>query len=142
MSEENRVLARRFYDEVINKGNLDAVDELCAPNFVIHTPPSPPGMAGGAEGVKQMVTMYRGAFPDLQATPEEMVVEGDTVVVRMSMRGTHLGDLMGIPPTGKQFNTKGMDLIHISGGKATEVWHFEEELAFWQQLGIEPPPME
>ena len=137
MSEENKALARRFYEEVINKGNLDAIDELCTADFVIRTPP--PGMDPTPEGIKQMFSMYRQAFPDMNVTVDEIVAEGNTVVSRMTMRGTHTGDLMGIAPTGKQFSVRGMDLIHIVNGKATEVWHFEEEMAMWQQLGIAPP---
>ena len=137
MSEENKALTRRFYEEIFNKGNLDAIDQLCSPDFVIHTPP--PGMDPSSEGLKQMLDIFRQAFSDMNVTVDEMVAEGDTVVSRTSMRGTHTGDMMGIAPTGKQFSIRGMDLIHIVDGKATEVWHFEEELAFWQQLGVAPP---
>ena len=163
MSEQNKALMRRFYDEVFNKGNLGTVNELCAPNFVDHT--SPPGADPGAEGVKQMIGMYRSAFPDIRVTVEEMVAEGvkqmigmyrsafpdirvtveemvaegDTVVSRTTMRGTHTGDLMGIPPTGKQVTMRGLDLVRIAGGKATEVWHHDEELALFAQLGVTPP---
>ena len=137
MSAENKTLSRRFYEEVFNKGNLDAIDELCTPDFVVHTPF--PGMDPSREGMKQMFGMFQQAFPDMRLTVDEMVAEGDTVVARLTMTGTHTGDMMGIPPTGRQFKTRGMDLVHIVNGKATEVWHFEEEMAFWQQLGITPP---
>ena len=137
MSEQNKALMRCFYDEVFNKGNLGTVNELCAPNFVDHT--SPPGADPGAEGVKQIIGMYRSAFPDIRVTVEEMVAEGDTVVSRTTMRGTHAGDLMGIPPTGKQVTMRGLDLVRIAGGKATEVWHHDEELALFAQLGVTPP---
>ena len=137
MSEKNKALARRFYEEVINKGNADAIDDLFAPDLVIRTPP--PGMDPTLTGMKQMFQIFRQAFSDLNVTVDEIVAEGDTVVSRMTIRGTHTGDLMGIAPTGKKFSVRGMDLFHIDNGKATEVWHFEEELAMWQQLGIDPP---
>ncbi len=137
MSEQNKTLTQRFYEEVFNKGNLDVIDELCAPNLVVQTPF--PGMDSSREGLKQMFGMFRQAFPDMRVTVDEMVGEGDTVVTRLTMTGTHTGDMMGIPPTGRQFKTRGMDMVHIVNGKATEVWHFEEEMAFWQQLGIAPP---
>ena len=139
MSEANKAVARRFYDEFLNKGDSSVVDEICTANFVIHSPPSPPGMAAGAEGVKQMLGMYHTAFPDFHVTVEEMVAEGDVVVVRMSFEGTHTGDLMGVPPTGKKINVRGVDFLRFSGGKAAEVWHHEEELLFWQQLGVTAP---
>ena len=138
MSEQNKALCRRFYEEVFNKGNLAVIDELSAPNFVDHT--APPGVAPGAEGMKQLITMYRTAFPDLQLTVEEMVAEGDTVVTRTTMRGTHKGELMGIPPTGKHVTMRGLDLVRLTGGKAVEVWHHDDELGMMQQLGVVPPP--
>ena len=72
-------------------------------------------------------------------TVEEMVAEGDTVMVRMTVRGTHRGDFMRVGPTGKEFSVSGVDVIHFSGGKGKEVWHFDEELVMWQQLGVAPP---
>ena len=137
MSEKNKALARLFYEEVFNKGSVAAIDELVAPGFVIHTPM--PGMGQGIEDLKQMLAMFISAFPDLQVTVDEVVAEGDSVAVRHTMQGTHQGDLMGIPPTGKHFSNRGIDLIHISRGKATAVWHFEEEISFYEQLGIALP---
>ena len=135
MSEENKAQARRFYEEVFNKTNVDAIDEFCVPGFVDHT--ALPGMAPGIEGVKQMLGMYLNAFPDLHITVDEMVAEGDVVVVRNTATGTHTGDLMGIAPTGKQITMRGLDFIRMSGGKATEIWHFEEDM--FAQLGVAPP---
>ena len=85
MSEANKATVRRFYEEFINQGNLAVADEIFVPDFVIHTPPSPPGMAGGTEGLKQMFAMYRNGFPDLRVTVEEMVAEG---VLSISKSGT------------------------------------------------------
>jgi steroid delta-isomerase-like uncharacterized protein len=139
MSEANKATARRFYDEFLNKGDTSVVDAVCTPNVVIHAPPSPPGIAPGTEGLKQMIGMYRTAFPDFHVTVDEMVSEGDVVVVRMTFQGTHTGDLMGIPPTGNKINIQGVDFLRFVGGKAAEVWHHEEELLMWQQLGVAPP---
>ena len=83
--------------------------------------------------------MYFNAFPDLRLTVDEMVAEGDAVVTRNTATATHTGDLMGIPPTGKQITVRGLDLVRFSGGKATEVWHFEEDMAMFAQLGVAPP---
>lgn len=119
---------------MINGKNLAAIDELCAADCVNHTPP--PGLPQGAEGLKQLFSMFFGAFPDLKMTVEEMIAEGDLVAVHTTMQGTHKGELMGIAATGNQFSYRGMDLIRIAGGKATELWHYEEELSFYQQLGV------
>ena len=135
MSEENKAQARRLYEEVFNKANVDAIDELCVPGFVDHT--ALPGMAPGIEGVKQLLGMYFNAFPDLRITVDEMVAEGDVVVVRSTVTATHTGDLMGIPPTGKPITLRGLDFVRMSGGKATEIWHFEDDM--FAQLGVAPP---
>ena len=76
MLEENKDLARRFMDEVYNKGNVEFIDEVVAPNYVVHDPNSPEGMSGGVEGAKQFVEMYRAAFPDTQMTVEHLIAEG------------------------------------------------------------------
>ena len=136
MSEANKALVRRFYDEVHNQGRIELIDQLCTPDFIVHTPP--PSMEPNPKGMKQMFGVVRSAFPDWNITVEEMISEGNTVVARITVRGTHIGDFMGIPATGKAFAVKGMDMLHVVDGKATEVWHYEEEEGLWQQLGISP----
>ena len=138
MSEQNKILTRRFYDEVFNNKNLAAIDELCAADCVNHS--APPGLPGGAEGLKQMFGMFFSAFPDLSVTIDHMIAEGDLVAVHTTTQGTHKGELMGIAATGNQFTNRGIDLIRIAGGKATEIWHYEEELSFYQQLGVTTIP--
>ena len=83
--------------------------------------------------------MYFQAFPDMSVTVDEMVAEGETVTARMTIRGTHQGEFMGVAATGRQINLLGVDVVHFSNGKATEVWHFDEEMVMWQQLGVAPP---
>ena len=136
MSEANKALVRRFYDEVSNQGRIEVIDQICTPDFITHSPPS--GTAPNPEGMKQMVGIVRSAFPDWNITVEEMISEGNTVVARITIRGTHTGDFLGIPATGKAFAVKGMDLLHVVDGRATEVWHYEEEGALWQQSSISP----
>ena len=133
MSEANKALVRRFYDEVSNQGRIEVIDQICTPDFITHSPPS--GTEPNPEGMKQMVGIVRSAFPDWNITVEEMISEGNTVVARITIRGTHTGDFMGIPATGKAFAVKGMDLLHVVDGKATEVWHYEEEGALWATVG-------
>ena len=137
-TEDNKALMRRFYEEVFNKGNLDAIDELGSPDMVDHNPS--PGTEPGPEGVKKEFAMMRSAFPDLNVNVEDMVAEGDKVVSRVTMRGTHKGDFMGIPASGKQITVTGMDIVRFSGGKAVERWGQFDDLGMMQQLGVVPPP--
>jgi steroid delta-isomerase-like uncharacterized protein len=136
MSEENKALVRRFYDEVMSRGNLAAVGELSAPNLIDHNPM--PGQAPGPEGIKQVVAMFRAALPDLNVTVDDIIAEGDKVVARTTIRGTHRGEFMGIAPTNKQVTVNSMDLVRIVNGKAAEVWHIEDALGMMQQIGAIP----
>ena len=140
MSDENKGIARRFIEEAFNKGNLDVLDELIAPDYVTHDPLVPPDLPPGPEGVRQLVSMYRSAFPDVRLTVEDQVAEGDKVVTRWSGRGTHDGDFVGVPATGKQGTTTGISLERISGGKIAETWVNWDTLGLMQQLGAIPEP--
>ncbi len=137
--EENKAILRRGYEEIHNKGNLAAVDELIATNFVDHDPLNA-GLPPGPQGVKEGFAMLRAAFPDLHVTVEDMIAEGDKVVARLTMRGTHKGELMGIPATGKQIAVAVIDIIRFAGGKGVEHWNVIDNLGMMQQLGVVPPP--
>jgi steroid delta-isomerase-like uncharacterized protein len=136
-AEDNKATARRWYEEVFNAGNLDLIHELFAPNFVDHDPVNP---LPGLEGVRQVVGMYRGAFPDLHITVEDWVAEGDKVVTRFRAQGTHKGPLMGIPPTEKQVTVTGIDMLGFEHGKISEHWGNRDDLGMLQQLGAVPAP--
>ena len=136
--EENKAIERRFFEEVVNKGNLAVIDELVAANFVDHS--APPGVAPDREGYKQFFTMAHSAFPDFHSTLEDMIAEGDMVVQRFTARGTHKGEWMGIAPTGKQFTMPGIGIHRITGGKIVEDWVSMDMLGMMQQLGVVPPP--
>ena len=123
-------------EEVLNKGNMQAVDELIAPNFVEHNPF--PGQAPGVEGLKQAMVALRQAFPDLHVTVDEMLSDGDKVVIRSTMKGTHKGTFMNIPATGKQMSVEGIDILRISNGRAVEHWGVTDNLTMMQQLGLVP----
>ena len=135
--EENKAKVRRVWEEVMNKGNLAVADELMPANYIFH---GPGGIdAKGPEGFKQYVTIYRTAFPDLHCTIEDMVAEEEKVVSRFTLRGTHLGDMMGIPPTGKKAEIVGIVMSRLAGGNEIEAWGSYDTLAMYQQLGISPP---
>ena len=140
MSEENKAVIRRFYEEVWNEKNLDAIDELIAADHVDHT--LPPGLPPGREGVKAFVSMYLSAFPDTKMTIEDIVAEGDKVVTRWTATATHTGELMGIPATGKQVTVTGLDINRYSGGKSVEHWGKFDQMGMMQQLGVIPAPEE
>ena len=133
--EERKAIFRRIVEEGFNKGNLAIVDELVATNHVNHA-----DNVHGPEEYKQFITMYRTAFPDLHMTIEDQIAEGDKVVNRWTSRGTHKGNLMGIPPTGKQITMTGMYVAQIVGGKIVQEWGNFDALGMMQQLGVGPPP--
>jgi len=136
-AKENMANARRMLGEVWSKGNLDLVDELVDANYVFDDPMAP-GVRG-PEGLKQLVTMYRTGYPDLQFTIEDQLADGDKVINRWSCGGTHQGELMGIPATGKQTTTSGISITRFEGGKAVEEWTRWDALGWLQQLGVIPP---
>ena len=136
MSEENKAVVRRFHDEVLNKGNLALIDELCSHDLVDHT--APPGLPPGVEGAKRTLGIYLAAFPDLHVTMEDMIAEGDRVVVRWTASGTHKGDLMGIAPTGRRVTVTGIAIDRIAGGKTVEHWEVFDQMGLMQQLGVIP----
>jgi steroid delta-isomerase-like uncharacterized protein len=135
-TEENKALDRHVLEEVWHKGNLAVVDELADENVVNHIPQGP--ALKGPEAYKQFVLMYRSAFPDLRFTIDDQIAEGDKVVMRYTARGTHKGELMGIPPTGKQITVTGITIGHIVGGKYVESWANYDALGMMQQLGVIP----
>jgi steroid delta-isomerase-like uncharacterized protein len=137
MSETNKTVVRRLFEEVWNKGNLPVTDELFAPNYVHHDS-STPDVGRGPESEKKRATLYRTAFPDLRLTIEDIIAEGETVMARWSCRGTHKGDLSGIAPTGKQFTISGISIARIANGKMAEGWVNWDTLGLMQQLGVVP----
>jgi len=138
MSEENKALVRRELEEVWNKHNLDAIDEIYAPDFVDHS--APPGMPNDRAGAKARVGAFLGAFPDFKTTIDILVAEGDLVVNRSTSTGTHTGELGGIPATGKRITVTSIAIVRVAGGKIAEVWFESDQMGLMQQLGVVPAP--
>ncbi len=134
--EQNKAIVLRFFEEAFNQGNLAVIDELIAPRLVYH---APDGDISGLDGTKQLVAGVRTAFPDFQVRPQDVVTEGDKVVIRFTDSGTHQAEGMGIPPTGKQVTWTGIDIFRITDGKIVEGWGIVDSLGLMQQLGILPP---
>ena len=139
MSEDNKAIARRFYSELVNQGDLSLADKLVVEDFVDHNPPGP-DIAPGREGLKQVFSTFRSAFPDMRMTIEDQVAEGDKVVSRATASGTHLGDFMGIPATGKSFSMGIIDILRFEDGKIAERWGEADFMGLMQQLGVVPTP--
>jgi steroid delta-isomerase-like uncharacterized protein len=137
MSEENKTIVRRLFEELWNKGNLSVADELFAPNYKHHDT-STLDFGLGPDSEKKRATLYRTAFPDVRFTIEDIVAEGETVMARWSCRGTHKGDLSGIAPTGKQITISGVTIARLANGKMGEGWVNWDALGLMQQLGVVP----
>jgi steroid delta-isomerase-like uncharacterized protein len=133
-TDDNKALVQRFFEEVINQRNLAALDQFAHPGGVNHT--VPPGMP---QESNQFLGQYLNAFPDVKATVEDLMADGDKVVARVSYRGTHQGAFRGIPPTGKQIAVTGINIFRIANGQLVEHWGLTDRLAVLQQLGVVPP---
>jgi steroid delta-isomerase-like uncharacterized protein len=138
MSEENKALARRLFAEIWGKKNLDNLDKFIAADTVDHE--LPPGFPAGREGTKAFLGVFLNAFPDTNMTVEDQIAEGAMVVTRWVATGTHTGELMGIPATGKKVKVEGVDIHRVSGGKIVEHWGQFDQMGMMQQLGVVPPP--
>ena len=138
--EENKAIVLRSYEEIINTGDFDRAEEVFTSGFVDHE--EVPGLAGppGIEGFKQAFSILRGAFPDLRMDVHDMIAEGDKVVARVTVQGTHQGEFMGMPPTGNRVEVSATDIFRIEGGKIAEHWGNFDNLGMMQQLGAIPPP--
>jgi len=135
---DNKAVVGRYYDEVLNQRKVDLIGELAAEDYVEHDPF--PGHGNGRSDLKARAGLILGAFNPLVFTVEDVVAEGDRVVVRWSQTGTHSGNFMGIPPTGKEFTIAGIDIHAVREGRMAEHWHVVDQLALMQQLGLIPQP--
>ena len=134
-TEDNKALVRRFYEDVFYRRNLALVDELCSTTHVFHNPPT---TLHGREEFKQLLSVYLTAFPDARFTVEDEIAEGEKVTSRYTFRGTHQGELMGMPPTGKQVTVTGIIINRIAGGQSVEGWLNFDALGLLQQIGALP----
>ena len=139
-SEDLRTITKRAWDEAFHKGNVDALDEILAPDLVHHQPPMPD--LKGLTAYKQMVAEMRKAFSDITFAFDEMIAEGDVSAARWTFQGTHTGQMPNMPPappTGRRVTMTGIGLVHLVNGKVKEMWQYPDMLGFMQQLGVVPP---
>ncbi|MFC7212528.1 ester cyclase [Saliphagus sp. GCM10025334] len=135
---ENKRVVRRFPEEVAT-GNIDVIDEICAEDVIDH---SPLGEIKGREELKKQTEYLLSAFGDFSATVEDIIAESDTVAMRVTLRGTHVGEFMGIEPTGKEFEIQNMVFTRMKDGKLAERWIQPDQFGLMQQLGVVESPGE
>ena len=137
MSEQNKKLARKVFEEVQSKGNMALVDELVTEDYVGHTPF---GDIHGPEGAKGFDAMLRSAFPGYEVTVDDQIAEGDRVATRWTCRGTHEGEFQGVPPTGKSVSISGITIFRVANNKLVEGWTNPDVLGLLQQIEAVPTP--
>lgn len=137
--EESIEVVRRFFEDAFSEGDMDLIDELVAEDAVGHDPTQPEPVQG-AEGTKQLVSMYRSAFPDLSFEVHETLSDGNRVAVRWTSRGTHEGELMGIEPTGQEVSVEGIELDRVEDGRIVESRVAWDALGLLRQIGAAPEP--
>lgn len=130
--EHNKALYRRFFEEAVNQGNLRTVDELIAPNYVNY---NFPGIPRGPQGMKQVISLFRTAFPDIKIHPEQVFAEGDTVIGRGFWEGTHQGAFQGVAPSGVRAKVPYIDIWRVEDGRLAENWVQMDMLGLMQQIG-------
>ena len=135
-TEENKARVRRIYEEINSQNHEEMMEEFAARDLVWHG--APPGTPPGLAGAKQAHTALFTAFPDAHWVVEDLIAEGDKVAVRLTMRGTHQGDFMGIPPTGKEVTVTGISIYRFAGGRLVEDWSSVDNLGWLQQVGAIP----
>ncbi len=137
MSEENKDLVRRWFEEVWNNGRSDAIDEMLAPGCIVHgLSEDPKNPIRGLEGFKPFHETFRGAFPDTKVVLEDIIAEGDMVAVRCVVRGSHTGDHLGIPASNQSVTFTGMAMARIKDSKIVEAWNNFDFLQMNKQIGL------
>jgi steroid delta-isomerase-like uncharacterized protein len=134
-SEANKAVIARFYETALNAGDVTVLEQLASPDYEEHDPI--PGQGTGRDGLRDRVRMIVDAFGQ-RFTVEDVIAEGDRVVVRWTGSGTHVGEFMGIPPTGRPFTISGIDIYRMADGTMAEHWHVVDQLALLGQLGLLP----
>jgi steroid delta-isomerase-like uncharacterized protein len=138
-TEENKAVVRRWYEALFNQGDLAVADEIVAADYVAHDPANLLRQ-NGIEGAKGVVTQFRTACPDIHFVIEDEMAVADRVIVRWKGSGTQIGELMGIPPTGRRGVVPGISIFRLANGKISEEWVNWDSLGMMQQLGVIPTP--
>ncbi len=134
--ENKAIVLHQWYEELWNNSNLNTADELFTSSYLLHLSGIPAPM--DRDTAKQVVGMFRAAFPDLHHTVDEIIAEGNTVAARWTVSGTHRGEFQGIVATGKRIGLSGTTVHHMADGKIVETWLTVDNLELLQQLGAIP----
>jgi steroid delta-isomerase-like uncharacterized protein len=137
-TKENKANMSRLFIDLFNKGDLGVADELVVSDFIEHS--ALPGLPKGIAGLKAIAQILRSGYPDFHIEVEDAIAEGDRVVLRLTVGGTHQGALFGIPPTGKHAEWSEMHIIRVKDGKMIEHWDVLDLMSMMQQLGVMAPP--
>jgi steroid delta-isomerase-like uncharacterized protein len=129
-------LMHEWYEEIWNRGNVDAIHRLMLPDAIMHHVDESGNDARGPEGFLVVFHRLRGAFPDLRITVDDVLLSGDKIAGRYTATGTHQGDHLGVPATGRSIRIQGMGIGRFRGGKLLESWNVWDTLAMMQQLGV------
>jgi steroid delta-isomerase-like uncharacterized protein len=136
MGKQENIAATQRLGEAVNSGNLDALHEVFAPTAVDRDPD--PNQGAGPEGFIRFFTGFRAAFPDLNISVEQLVADDDNVAIAYTVTGTHKGDFLGIPATGRQIKARGVQIARFENGQIVERWGSSDQLGILQQIGIDP----
>jgi steroid delta-isomerase-like uncharacterized protein len=139
-AEENKAIVRRLVEEAQARGNLHVIDELISSDFVDHS--AWPGIPVNREGVKQIFGMFQAALADLQVIIHDQIAEDDRVATRKTLRGTHQGNLLGVPPSGNVITIEVIDILRLKDGQITDHWNLVDQYDLLQQLGLVPAAVE
>ena len=135
MSEQNKALVRRYYEEVLGQGKLHVIDEIASPDFVDHDRGNE---THDRDGAKSFASMAHAAFADVSIEVEDIIAGDDRVVARTTISGTHSGEFMGIPATGRRVTFGCIDIMRCVDGRIVEHWGEGDDLGMLQQLGVIP----
>ena len=135
-TETNKATVRRYFEEVIGAGRADLIEEFMVEGIELHGTGLPPGLSA----IQQFVAVLDTAFPDRHLSIDDVLAEGDKVVVRTTMTGTHQGEMQGIPATGKPVTQPAITIFRLTNGKIAEGWYASDNLSMMQQLGVIPAP--
>jgi steroid delta-isomerase-like uncharacterized protein len=133
--DQSKSIVRRYLDQAVSQGSASAIDELVSREVVFSSPYTPEPIRG-IDGFKQMIAMLHGAFPDLKIHEAQTLAEGETVASRWTATGTHRGEFMGHPPSGREFSISGISIYRVKDGKIAEGWVNDDSLGMLRQLGL------
>lgn len=141
MMTANKMIVRRYFEEVLSAGNLELIETLISPSYASHYPAGYE-LGGGPEDVRQIVTGVRRAFPNVHFTVEDLIAEDDKVVCRWTFRGEQEGDFLGIPASGRKATVMGIAVYRVANGQIVEAWFTWDALGLMRQLDEEDAPAE